>query len=925
MLRRLVLAVCALLVVATASASSVAVRPPKLDLETYQLPNGLTVILVEDHRLPLVAVNLWYHVGPAHEKPGRTGFAHLFEHMMFQSSKHVPEDRFFKLLEGAGATTINGSTNFDRTNYFETVPSNQLELALWLESDRMGFLLDKLDEKSLANQRDVVRNERRQSTENQPYGLVDEAFFQTMFPAGHPYYGVVIGSHADIEAARLADVREFFTQYYAPNNASIAIVGDFEPAKVKALVAKYFGTIRRGEAVPKPEVKTPAITAERRRVVTDRIELPRVTMGWFTPAAYQPGDAEADLLADVLAGGKSSRLYRKLVHELQIAQNVSAYQQSLLLGSVFAIEATARPGVKPEQIEAAIDAELARLVAEGPTAAEIDRARNGRLTSIVRGLETVGGIADQLNGYYYFKQTPDFIAADMARYEAVSPAAVQGLLRSAFGKDARAVVYGVPGDKVITDPPRTAEAEAAAPAAAVASVATAPAEDWRYTQPAAGPASALKLPVPQRFTLPNGLTVLHLEQRRLPVVSANLLVLAGSDRNPVDRPGLASFTADMLDEGTRTRDSGRLAEDIAALGASLGAGSTVDYSQASLYTLSSKADAGFNLLADVVRNPAFPADEIERVRSSRLTQLVQQRDNPNALAQRVFSQAVFGKNHPYGYTELGTQPAVQGINRDALQAFWQAGYQPRNAALVIAGDLSLSEARSLARKHFGSWQGDAQRPAPLAVTQAEAGKVLLVDRPGSPQTALRVGALGVARSSPDYVAIEVMNGTLGGLFSSRINLNLRERNGYTYGASSGFGYRRSPGPFTIGTSVRTDVTAPAVKEILGEVRGMRDAPVSADELALSKDSFARSLPGLFETVSAAAASSGQLFIHDLPLGYYNALPAQVQAVTAADVQRVAREYVQPERLVIVAVGDKARIEAPLAELGVAAVEARAVD
>ncbi|MFM1886769.1 MAG: hypothetical protein RL026_1926 [Pseudomonadota bacterium] len=916
--------VVVLLLPAATAAQPLQVKPPQLGVETYTLPNGLTVILAEDKRLPLVAVNLWYHVGPAHEKPGRTGFAHLFEHMMFQSSKHVPEDQFFKLLEGAGATLINGSTSFDRTNYYETVPTDKLELALWLESDRMGFLLDKLDAKSLANQRDVVRNERRQSTEGRPYGLVDEAFYQTLFPKGHPYHGVVIGSHADIEAARLADVQEFFSQYYAPNNASLAIVGDIDKAAVKALVAKYFGSIKAGDPVPRPQVDRPVLKGEQRKVVTDRIELPRVTIGWFSPAAYAAGDAEADLLADLLAGDKSSRLYRRLVHELQIAQSVQATQDSLLLGSVFAIEATARPGVKPEQLEQVIDEELRKLLAEGPTQAEVDRARNGRLTAMLRSLETVGGVADRLNHYLFFRQQPDFIAADMARYQNASVASVHTLARDVLKADARAVVHAVPGEKVITDPPRSADAGAAEDKPATG-LRVAAAEDWRYQAPKAGTPGKLALPAPRRFTLPNGLTVLHLEQRRLPVVAAQLVVLAGSDRNPVERPGLASFTADMLDEGTTTRDSRKLAEDIAALGASLGAGSTVDYSQASLYTLSANADTAFDLLADVVRRPSFPADEIERVRSSRLTQLMQQKDNPNALAQRVFNQALYGSAHPYGYTELGTAAAVRGLRREDLQAFWQAGYQPRNAALVVAGDLTEAQLRALATKHFGDWKGDAARPAPPAVAQAETGRILVVDRPGSPQTALRAGAVGVARSSPDYVAIEVMNGTLGGLFSSRINLNLRERNGYTYGASSGFGYRRAPGPFVVGTSVRTDVTGPAVQEIFKEIHGLRDAPVTAEELALSKDSFARSLPGLFETVSAAAGSSGQLFVHELPLDYYNRLPAQIQAVSADDVQRVAKAQLQPQRMVVVAVGDKAKIAEPLKATGLAPVEDRAVD
>ena len=895
-------------------AAAAATAAPHVDYESYRLPNGLTVILSEDKRLPLVSVNLWYHVGPANEKPGRTGFAHLFEHMMFQGSKNVPEDQHFAILEGAGATQINGTTDFDRTNYFETLPSNQLELALWIESDRMGSLLEKLDQTKLSNQQDVVRNERRQSTENQPYGLVEEALFHALYPKGHPYYGAVIGSHADIEAARLGDVRDFFREFYTPNNASLAIVGDFDKKSVKALVAKYFAGLPSGPAVEPVKVFTPPITAERRVVVTDKVELPRVYMAWFTPAIYQPGDADADLLASILGGGKSSRLYRKLVYELQIAQNVSVSQNSLQLGSVFQIEATARPGVTPEQLEQAIDAELLLIREQGPSNAELQRARNGILTSILRSLETTMGVANRLNGYEHYLRNPGFLQQDIARYQQADVTSVRGLAQQALRREARVVLYGVPGEKHIQDVPRVLD-HAAEPAP----VTTPP--DWRAQRPAPGKVSQFALPAPRQFKLPNGLTVLLLEQHRLPVISASLVLLAGSDRNPADKPGLAAFTADLLDEGTTSRSSTQLADDVAMLGASLASGSTMDYSSVSLYSLTSTADAAMGLLADVVLRPAFAAAELDRVRSSRLTQLMQQRENPTALAQRVFNQALYG-THPYGYTEVGTLPSLQGLSREDVISFWQTGYQPGNAALVVAGDITEAQLRALAAKHLGDWRGAGAAKQSLAVRQMESTKILVVDKPDAPQTALRVGQVAVARSSPDYVPLEVMNNTLGGLFSSRINLNLREKNGYTYGAGSGFGFRRGPGPFVVSTSVRTDVTAPAVREIYNELQTMRTQPVSSDELTLSKDSLARSLPGLFETLSSTVGSNAQLFVHGLPLQYYRRLPADISAVTAADVLRVAQAHLQPQAMVVVAVGDKAKIEQPLRQLDLAPVEIR---
>ncbi|HYJ47635.1 MAG TPA: pitrilysin family protein [Pyrinomonadaceae bacterium] len=897
---------------------------PKLNFEKYKLKNGLDVILVEDHRLPLVAVNLWYHVGPANEKAGRTGFAHLFEHMMFQGSKHVGDDAHFKLLEGAGASDINGTTGFDRTNYFETLPSNQLELALWLESDRMGYLLDTLDNRKLANQRDVVRNERRQSRENVPYGLVNEGLYHQLFPKTHPYYGVVIGSHADIEAARLADVREFFKLYYTPNNASLAIVGDIDKTKARALVEKYFGPIPPGQPVPKIEAVTPAITSERRAVVTDQVELPRVYMAWITDPIYKPGNAEADLLARILGGGKYSRLYKRLVYDRQIAQDVNAFNQSTLLGSVFIIQATAKPGVKPEELEKAIDEELEAVRREGPTEGEVERARNLIQTQIVRGLETLGGfggVADRLNQYNHYLGDPDYLAKDLDRYEKATPAAIQKIAREKLSNSARAVVYGVPGKKVIDDVPKTAEEEKdATPAAGDSSQ-----DDWRKQQPGAAALSKLSLPVPKKFTLPNGLSVLLVEQHNLPMVSAALVVLSGSEANPVDKPGLASFTADILDEGTGKRSALQIADDAGQIGATFFTGSSSDASTVNVSSLKKNADAAFELMADVALNPTFPQKEIDRVRNTRLTLIQQQRDNPNAIAARVFNNVVYGEKHPYGFTELGTAESTKSITRDDMMSFWKKGFVPGNSALVVAGDITEKEVRALAEKHFGNWTG---KPIQFAMTSFESSakrQVVIVDKPGAPQTALRIGHVGVPRSSPDYVPLEVMNLGLGGLFSSRINMNLREKNGYTYGAFSTFEYRRGQGPFYAGSGVRTNVTAPAVKEVFNELDRMRTTRMTDDELQTAKDALARSLAGPFETTGRTVGAISDLFVYNLPLDFYNTLPSRIGAVTAADVQRVAEKYLKPDSTVVIAVGDRSKIEPELQKLNLGPVETRDLD
>ena len=895
-----------------------------LKFDKYTLPNGLEVILLEDHRLPLVAVNLWYHVGPANERPGLTGFAHLFEHMMFEGSKHVGEKAHFQHLEAAGASDINGTTDFDRTNYFETLPSNQLELALWLESDRMGFLLGKVDSRNLENQRDVVRNERRQAVENAPYGLVGEALFHLMYPREHPYHASVIGSHADIEAARLQDVREFFRLYYAPNNASLAIVGDIHPEQTRALVERYFGPIPSGDPVPPIDVLTPPIASERRAIVGDHVELPRVYMGWITDPIFHPGDAEADLIARILGGGKSSRLYRRLVYEKRIAQDVAVHQYSLALGSLFTLESTAKPGVKPEDLESAIDEELEAFRAGGPTPEELLAARNSIETGIVRGLETLGGfggVADRLNLYNHFLRDPGFLRRDLARYGAATPDSLRDVAQRRLGRPQRAVVWGVPGDKVIADVPRGVHPETEIePEPAWVS-----AENWRATPPSPGPASSLRLPVPVRRVLSNGLTVYLVSQRNLPIVAANFIVLSGSDRNPVDRPGLASFTAGMLDEGTVRRGALDIARDAERLGASLACGSSTDLSWVTIRVLTRNLDSAFELATDVLLQPAFPEHEVERVRHDRLTQILQHRDEPNVLASKAFFRVVYGKAHPYGYTEIGSEPSNRCITRSELRGFWEAGYLPGNAALVVAGDIDTEGLLDLAVKYLGSWDGRAAKAEPPEAPPPGGRRVVVVDKPGAPQTSLRVGHIGIARANPDFVPVDVMNTALGGLFSSRINLNLREKHGFTYGAASAFVCRRGAGPFFVGTGVRTDVTGRAVEEILREIALMRDEEPSAEELTRARDSIAQSLPGSFETTSQTASTIGQLFVHGLADDYYRRLPDEINRVTAAEVRRVACRHIRPDELVVVAVGDASSVVPQLESLQLGPVEVMKID
>lgn len=899
---------------------------PTVAFEKTTLSNGLQLILVEDRRLPIVAVNIWYHVGPANEAPGLRGFAHLFEHMMFSATRHIPRGLADQLLEGAGATDSNGSTDYDRTNYYDTVPSNQLELALWVHADRMGYLLDVLDQKALTNQQDVVRNERRQTVEGEPYGVVEEALAHAMFPKDHPYYSPIIGSHADIQAAKLEDVRQFFARYYGPNNASIVIAGDIDKVKTRALAERYFGGLRRSEPVARPSVTTPPITSERRVVVHDRVELPRIYMGWLTPPAYQPGDIELAVAAEILGGGKSSRLYKKLVYERQIAQEVDAAQNSYGITSTFVIDVIARNGVDARTLEAAIDAELAELREHGPSQREVERARNSLETALLSSIEKLGGdgLADQLNHYNQYTGDPGYLGKDIEQLRRVSPQDVQRVVRTYLARSSRAVVTGLPGSPVLIDPPRPRAPRASKAAGKAVQGINTP-EPWRARAPKPGPAPGFTLPQGETFRLANGLMVLHHHNPALPLVSAQLLIKSGNAANPVTLPGLAGFTAQMLEEGTATRSAPQIADEIAQLGAFLDAGSGVDASSVSLLALRANFAPALDILADVVLHPAFPTAEVERQRASRVNDLIQQRDDPEAVAAVAAAGAFWGSRHPKGYGQLGTEPAIRSVTREDLVNFWRRHYVPSNAALVVSGDVRLAELKALVESRFGAWQGaDAPGGEPGGAEGSKA-RLVVVDEPGSGQTALRVIGPGVARTTPDFAALQVMNGALGGMFSSRLNNNLRETKGYTYGIYSGFRFDRTPGPFLIDSTVERAHTGASVREIIKEVEGMREAPLPAAELSSARDALLLSLPGQFETNADVGASLAELFVYGLPLDYYKGLPAQLRAVTAGQVQDVARKYLDPQQMKVIAVGDRKRILPQLQPLGLGTAEVRDSD
>jgi zinc protease len=901
--------------IATAQAPA-KLKLPEIKYETYTLPNGLKVITHEDHRLPLVSVDLWYHVGPLNERPGRTGFAHLFEHMMFEGSEHVGEKAHIKFVDAAGATDVNGTTDFDRTNYFETMPANQLDLALWLESDRMGFLMEGLDRKLLQNQRDVVRNERRQG-EGRPYAAADEAVAHLLYPKGHPYYGDVIGSHADIEAARIADIRDFHQQFYTPNNASIAIAGDFNPAKLKALLTQYFGPIPAGPKVEPVTVVTPPITSQRRETVTDTVKLPELVIAWLTPPVYTPGSYDVDDAIFALGQGKASRLQQALVYKTQVAQRVTCYNRSDKLNGSAECEIIAKPGVKLEDLEKTVWDELGKLQAAGPTAEEVESAKAQSLTQKISGLQRLGGfggIADTLDEYNQYTGDPGFLPKDVAMAEAVTPARAKAAAVKYLSKDAAVVVYCVPGKKVTDDVPRSPDdTDANVKITNPYTPEFEKAQEWRKQVPKPGPAVVVHLPVPQTFTLANGLKVYVLQESSLPILSASLVARAGSENNPAGKAGLATLTAQVMGEETTTRDVKALAEAQERIGTRINVGSSMDGATGGMTILTDYTGEGMELFADVMQHPAFKAEDLDRLRKQRLLSIQQETDNVQQMAFRVGPKLVYGDT-PYGAAANGTTESVNSLTQDDVTGFYASHFGPADSGLVLVGDVSLPEAKKLAEKYFGSWKGTATAAVTLPAAPAPpATHVVIVDKPGAPQTALFAFGFGVPANSPDLQTIQVMNYVLGGSFASRINMNLREKNGYTYGAQSGYQPYRSGGTFLAGGLVRTDISGPAATQLMYEVKNFPANPPNEAELTAAKTAQIQSLPGRFETTGAIAGSFGSIFLYDRPLDYYATLPAKYGAVTSADVTRVAQEDVHPGQLIIVAAGDRAKIEPQLQE------------
>jgi zinc protease len=886
---------CSLLFVLFVLAGTAAAEKlPEIPFEKYTLPNGLQVILHEDHTVPNVTINVWYHVGSKNEKRGKTGLAHLFEHLMFGGSQHFGDPT--PLHESLGGDN-NASTAEDRTNYFEFLPSNCLELGLWLEADRMGFLLPGLTQEEVNTQKDVVKNERRERIDNQPYAKEYELQLTALYPSDHPYSWPVIGSMEDLSGATIDDARDFFKTYYAPNNASLCVAGDFKSAEVKGLIEKYFGTIPPGTPISRMEAWMPKLDGVKRITAQDKVALPRLYLSWLTPAYYAPDDAELDMLASVLGSGKTSRLYKTLVYDLQIAQDVSVSQDSKELCSSLDITITAKPGHTLEEIEKTVDGIIADVRDKGVTAAELTRAQNDYEADFVRGLQQVSRLADRLNEYNTYIGDPGKFQWDLDRHTSVTPADLQRVAREYLPPDRRMIIYILPqGDLAVSGPDLD-----------------------RSKKPEVGAEPQFAPPAIQTATLENGLTLMLVEKHTLPLVQMNLLFPNGSGADPQDKFGSAVLTADLLDEGTPTRNALQISEDMLALGADFGTGASYDHSTASLNVLKKNLDKALTIMADVVMHPAFPKEELERKRQLQIGRIQKEASQPASLATKAFSRLMYGAANPYSQPSSGpgSIAAVKAMTRDDLVSFYQKNYSPKGAALVVVGDLTMKEAQAAVEKAFKGWQGAPVTPiTPAAPVDLTATKICIVDKPGAPQSVVLMGNAGIARKSADYEACQVFNNALGGIFTSRLNLNLREEKGYTYGINSGFAERRGTSHFRTFAQVQTEYTDESIMEILKELRGItKDKPLTGDELAKSKDNLMKSYPREFETIYGIAGELIPIAAYDLPRDDWTRSLAQIKAVTTESATAAAKAHIHPDQQLIVVVGDRAKIEPEIRKLG----------
>jgi zinc protease len=886
---------------ATAKRKTNAIPIPDIPYTKFVLPNGLTVLVHEDHKAPIVAVNSWYHVGSMNEKTGKTGFAHLFEHLMFSGSENF-NFTYINAMEKIGATDLNGTTNTDRTNYFENVPTSMLDYVLFAESDRMGHLLPVLDQKKLDLQRGVVQNEKRLG-ENQPYGVTRQLLTENTYPAGHPYSWTTIGSMKDLDDASLADVQEWFKTYYGPSNVTLVLAGDITPEVARQKVEKYYGAIPAGPPIARQEVWVAKRTGTHRGWVQDRVPQARTYRVWNVPQTGSPEEAQLDLASYVLGTGKTSRLYKRLVYKDQIATSATASDNNSEIAGQFFFTLTAKPGGDLAAVEKAADEELQKFLKDGPTEAELDLAKTQIFGQYARIMERIGGFggkSDILAQCQTYEGDPACYKTYLQRIQAATPASVKQAAKDWLSD----------GDYILEVQPFPADYTTSAPID-------------RSKLPTLGGAEALRLPPMQTATLSNGLKVVLAERHTAPVVDFSLLVPSGYSSDSTSAPGTAGFSQRMLEEGTPTRDSLKISEELDSLSADFSAGADLDFSNVHLNALKLNLDKALEIYADLILHPAFPQKEFDRLQKDRLAAIAREKVTPVPMGLRVLPTLLYGKSHPYDEAFLGTgsTESVTKMTREDLAKFHETWYKPNNATLLIVGDTTLAEITPKLEKLFASWKpGDVPTINIPKPSQPEKDVVYLIDRPGSGQSVIFAAQLAPPYNNPDQIPLMLVNDVFGGNFSSRINMNLREDKHWSYGVGTRIVAARAERPYISFSPVQSDKTKESMVELINEYKSIvGDKPITEAELKDEQTNSTLSLPGSFETVQQLSGAYGNILQYNLPENYYNTYTQKVLAVTPAEANEVAKKYILPGHLIWLVVGDMSKVEAGIRELNIGEV------
>jgi predicted Zn-dependent peptidase len=892
--------------------------------ETFTLPNGLTTIVHTDRKSPVVGVTIYYRVGSKHEPRGRTGFAHLFEHLMFGGSENV--ENFDIPLEAAGSTGTNGSTWYDRTNYVETVPTGALDLALFMESDRMGHLLGAVSQDKLDKQRGVVQNEKRQG-DNQPYGLVEYKLGDALFPVGHPYRHSTIGSMADLDAASLADVRQWFTGNYAPNNVVLVLAGDIDVATARPRVERWFGDIPRGPEVSRVAAPPVTLAAPVREEMADQVPVTRIYRAWTGPALTDRDAVALALGLDVLGGLDSSRLDNALVRGEQLAVSVTAFAQQHEQLSFLQATMDVKPGVDPAMAERRFDEVIAELVAEGPTEDELRRAATQTVSAEIGALEQVGGFSGKgatLAEGLLYAGDPDQYKARLAQAASLTPAEVRAALQRWLGRPSYTLTV-VPGERTEDGGPMGGwgdEATTPAPAPDTREPAPPLAQGPKRDFPPVAPVGELTFPQIEHASLSNGIPVMLARRTSIPKVSLALTFDAGDAADGAARAGTQSLMMELLQEGTRTRSAEEIAIAQERLGASIATGTTTDRSSVSMTALVANLRPSLELMADIVHSPAFAPAEVARVKDQRLAEIAQEQADPSGLAYRALGPAIYGAAHPYGSVGGTGEPAViEALTPEAIAAEHRKWLRPDLARITVVGDVTMAELLPALEATFGQ-EGAPASGAPrknLAVaTPPAARKLIVIDRPNSPQSVLLLArVLPLQGTQHGMEALDLANEVIGNGFLSRLNMNLREDKSWTYGIRSSLTGVTGPRAVTVYTPVQSDRTADSIRLILEDMAQFASGAKGVDETELQRvtDGNIRGLPNSYQTNSQVLTALLNNQQYGRPDDYQRQLPGIFRAIDAAKIDAAARQYLAPDQLAIIVVGDRKQIDEQLAGLG----------